>query len=217
MESKGIKNKGIYIISLLLAWLSMGCFYISNNTYVVLEDLNEKLGGGMNGWLYKLQCGFQQMGYEACIVLLMLTFFFVKFLPTLEKKLFKWSIPFAVVAAGCLLLCDAYYADHSWDRVFGNVTAVILSVIRGAGIAVLFFVLFHLVSRVTLVLSEENVPQNKRKVFWTTAGLVFLAWLPYLIIMFPGVISPDAGDEIAQLLGRKEYCWTENIVILKRK
>ena len=210
-----MKDKGKYIVSVVLAYLVLAGFYISNNTYEVLGDLHAKLGGGINGWLYKLQCGFQQMGYEACILLLFVTLFFIKFLPTLEKKLFKWSIPFSVVAGAFLLLCEAYYADYSWERVFGNLTAILLSILRGAGIAVLFFVLFHLVSRVTLILEEDNFSVNRRKTFFITAGLVFLAWIPYLIIMFPGIISPDAGDEIAQLLGRKDYCWTENTVILE--
>lgn len=206
---------GKYAISLLLAWMSIGCLYISNNTYVVLGDLNEKLGGGINGWLYKLQSGFQQMGYEACIIFVMLTFFFLKFLPTLEKELFRWSIPFAVGAAGCLLLSEAYYQDDSWDRVFGNTTAVLLSTFRAAGIAVLMFVLFHLVSRLRLELSGKSTLDNKRKAFWTTAGLIFLAWVPYLICMFPGIISSDAVDQFAQVLGRREYSWTKNTVILQ--
>jgi len=156
-----MKDKKKYILSLLLAWLSMGCFYVTNNTYVVLGDLNEKLGGGINGWLYKIQCAVEQMEYEGCIVLLLLTVVYAQLLPKLDRALFKWSIPFGAVAGVFLVLCESYYLDNNAQRVAGNITAIILSVVRMTGIAVLFFFLFHFISQISMVLSAENAPVKK--------------------------------------------------------
>lgn len=53
-----------------------------------------------------------------------------------------------------------------------------------------------------------------RKHCWLLlGGLIFLLWLPYFVISYPGNMTLDARDEIAQVLQQKEDSWTYQTVL----
>lgn len=42
---------------------------------------------------------------------------------------------------------------------------------------------------------------EKWKSFWVLWGIIFIAWLPYAIINYPGILSPDSITQINQIMG----------------
>ncbi len=211
-----MKIKNNYFISFILTILSMASICINNNTYTVLGDFNEELGGGINGLLWKIQKSLEAFQYTDIMIVFLLFFAFLYLIPLLDKNLFVWSIPFSAIASLFLLLCESYYEDNNWDRVFGNGTAFIFSMIRGIGTTILIFFLFQMINIIIIQLKEKR---DDKKNLWKNRFLVWLlifgAWIPYMIIMFPGNICADATDAIAQILGRKEYSWTASSVIFE--
>ncbi len=202
-------------ISFVLTLCSLFGICVSNNCYTVDGKLYEELGGGWNGWLWKIQKSLQQLGYEELCIGILLYFAFLYLLPKVKKNLSLWNILFGAVSALILLLCESYYHDNNWDRVFGNGTAVLLSIVRGIGIAIPASILFSLVSEIQ-VFTKDKSEKSTWKQFFVIFASVMVAWTPYLIIMFPGNVSADATDAIAQVLGYEEYCWTVKSVFQTR-
>ncbi len=53
----------------------------------------------------------------------------------------------------------------------------------------------------------ERVPVKKKKwlIFFGSSGIMLLAWLPYFIYMFPGVMTADSNWQMKQALGIEDY------------
>lgn len=53
----------------------------------------------------------------------------------------------------------------------------------------------------------NRVPTKKKKwlIFLGSSGIMLLAWLPYFIYMFPGVMTADSNWQMKQALGLDEY------------
>lgn len=55
--------------------------------------------------------------------------------------------------------------------------------------------------------NTDRVPNKKKKmlIFWGSSGIMLLAWLPYFIYMFPGVMTGDSNWQMKQVLGIDAY------------
>lgn len=47
----------------------------------------------------------------------------------------------------------------------------------------------------------EAEPALSASAFWSAFGLILAGWLPWLVLCFPGSLSQDASNQIAQILG----------------
>lgn len=201
-------------ICLFLSFLTGLALCIVNDNYIIPEELRLQLGGTVAVMLWQVNSAMSQPGYVMCMLIVLLYFAYRYLWNKLDKKFFKWSIPFSVIAAFVLLLCESYYQYNSWDKVFGGQMAFAMSVVRGIGIAVPIFFLFQIICNMQL---KADTNQQKIQYNWkrwlVQALLLFICWLPYMIVMFPGNFCPDASDEIAQIMGNREYCWTIKTIV----
>lgn len=55
--------------------------------------------------------------------------------------------------------------------------------------------------------NTDKVPNKKKKklIFFGSSGIMLLAWLPYFIYMFPGVMTTDSNWQMKQALGIDAY------------
>lgn len=195
-------------ICFILACVTSFSFSIENDIYVVTEEVASK----WQGLLWQIKSAICFPTYVAMILIVMIFFAYRQLWPKVERKLFKWSIPFAAVGSLVLLLCESYHKYDSWDKVFGGESVFLLSVVRGSGIGVLFFFCFHLINTIWIG-TEESISKQSWKKFLMVMGIMMLCWMPYIIIMFPGNVCPDTADEVAQILGESQYCWTIRSII----
>ena len=118
----------------------------------------------------------------------------------------------ALSFSGAQLLCGSYNDYDNWSELLGSGFSFGRSLVVILGTSVLFYhlilLLFDLIERTGQKETgrEEKFP---RKAFVRAALLIFLCWLPYLILFFPGTSSNDTASQIAQFFGYPT--WTRNM------
>lgn len=199
------REKSRFSACLMLAFISSFAFLIENDIYIAPQEISSKI----EVTLWQIKMAVKEPNYIALALIPALFFAYYFLWKKINWKILKVSIPFAVISALILMLCESYYQYDSWDKVFGGQSVVLLAVIRGCGIAVLFFFSFQVINSLQLeVFPLEFLDKKKCKEFICILFLFMVCWLPYIIIMYPGIICPDTADEVAQVLGNIDYCWT---------
>lgn len=120
-----------------------------------------------------------------------------------ERRLVIYAGVFSFVFAVTQLFCKAFdYAD-----VATPITENLFTISRACIIVVGYFIpTFCLVILVFTWLTEHATKQSigkydahpDLKQVCKLAGIIFLCWLPYLILFYPGVSNFDVGSEIMQ-------------------
>ena len=125
---------------------------------------------------------------------------------------FGAPIPSGVVVgalfSGFLLLGKSYEQTDSLYPVFGSPLRVCLSLMVFCGywvfFAVLLSALFRWTDRRLEMSSGQEAPLPKkaaRVVYFLYFGLIFAGWLPCLIACYPGSVTPDGANQLAQFFG----------------
>lgn len=102
------------------------------------------------------------------------------------------------------------YVMGTWQTLTGGLAnKLFLAFYFGCTIGGLFFlfyevVLFILVNSTKVVLFEEK-KSFPIKWFWITAGILFLCMIPFLLINFPAVMTPDSLSQYRQIIGTQHY------------
>lgn len=213
MNEKNEKKLSIkYIFLAILA--SLG-FCINNSAGVLTSE-----AGNMETLLFEkilgqLICGIQENSYIACLIVFLLYFAFKFVDGAIEKDYKKWGIPISVVSAVIVLLCKSYFECNSWQQVFGSQSAFGLSLLKGIGLAVMFYysvgIIFSFRLNSNSAVARRSI--SIEKVIKCTI-LILILWIPYMVIMFPGCMNADTRDQIAQCLGNRQYCFTSRMVEL---
>lgn len=126
---------------------------------------------------------------------------------------------FSQFAVFMLMLCDSYHKISSWDLVFGGECAVAVALVKifGIGIllyAVLSYILNYINSPKFSLTKEGLVKKSYKKDFLIYLLIILICWLPYIILLYPGSLTHDVVDEIAQIYGVKDACWTQRTIEL---
>lgn len=123
---------------------------------------------------------------------------------------------FSVFFALVTVFCESYHQTNTWDLVLGSKSALAIALIRMSGIAVLAYTcvvfIMHYVERFFAKIAGTQKCKYLSIVKY--ALLILLCWLPYIILLFPGCIAPDGQDQLAQVVGNKELCWSQRMVVL---
>lgn len=125
---------------------------------------------------------------------------------------------FAVCFSGMQFLGKSYSICDSWGMLFGGKFVFLraLLIILGASVPVYYLILFafHFMEKVS---GKENTGAGvfSGKYFVTAALLVFLCWLPYFILFFPGTSGNDTASQIAQFFGQST--WTRKLSAVRGK
>lgn len=102
--------------------------------------------------------------------------------------------------------------QNSWDAIFSTKFGIFKGFICSIGICIAFYVLILCLCEIVIpYIANYNMKENKYlKGNWKTILFVFMilviAWLPYYFILYPGPLTPDGRDQIAQILNDYESC-----------
>lgn len=196
-----------YIAAFVVTIMSSLAVIVSNGTYAANEQVKERLSSRLATIIWQIRSSLVDFDYSLILLLLVSFVGFVHLIPKVKKENIKWGIPFSLIAALFLLLCDSYAETDSWDKLFSSTSALFTSGLKGIGIATLAFFAFDLVNRVNIEEFEKNLFDN-RKAFLKFTAIIFVCWIPYMIIMAPGAMAQDTTDQFAQAMGRGDLSWT---------
>lgn len=195
------------VLCIILAILSSLSFCIVNDEYVAPLEIQGKL----EVLLWQIQEAVVLPDYIFSMAVILFYFAYRYLWQKMELRYMKVSIAFSAMASLILLLCESYYKYDSWQTIFGCRSAFLLSLVRGIGIGIPFFFLFQKINSLYIqnaIMEGASYTKNSWKKFGVLVFLLMLFWLPYIIIMYPGSFSPDTQDEIAQVLGKTDFCWS---------
>lgn len=196
------KSDKVCIWSAILSIISSFALIVNNISYEPTEGI-----GRASLFIKQIRSAFEDASYYVLFFVVLAFIAFLHLIPKNNKKLLKISIPFSIIAAFFLLLCDSYYQVASWDNVFGSMSAVVISLFKGAGAAVLAFFMYDIVNRISI---EKLTSPDKAGVkdFVKITLIMFVCWIPYMIIFSPGLMNCDVNDQFAQIMGNREVCWS---------
>ena len=210
------KKKPIHISTgikaFLLAILSSFALVVENGAHKIPENVEKTLSGQLSRYIWKLQAAFDEPSYYVLFFVVLAFFAFLYLIPRVSKKNIPWGVPFSCIAALFLLLCDSYYQTDSWNNVFGSWEALITSGIKGVGIAVLVFFVYDVINRINIEKVEKVQSTSTFKTFAVLTAIMFACWIPYMVIMAPGCMNPDARDQFGQMLNNPDMCWSVGTV-----
>lgn len=212
MVKKGIGNTRLNLLAGFLALLSSFSLVVNLKVKDIPENVEQLLVGGVDETIWKLASAFNPPSYYVLLMVIMAFFGFRFLIPRVDKRNFPVGIPFSAVSSLALLLCDSYYWTNSWDLVFGSTGSVILSLIRGVGISVLIFFAFDAFTKLKFSCSDCD-RKFSAKSFFVVTGLIFLCWVPYMVIMSPGSMAIDTKDQFGQIMGDPDMCWSVGTVV----
>lgn len=213
LEKKKTIHISTGIKAFLLAVLSSFALVVENGAHKIPESVEKTLSGQLSRYIWKLQAAFESPSYYVLFFVILAFFAFSYLIPKVNKKNIPWGVPFSCIAALFLLLCDSYYQTDSWDKVFGSWEALITSGIKGIGIAVLAFFVYDVINRIYIEKLENTGRVFTFKKFLVLTGIMFLCWVPYMVIMAPGSMSSDTRDQFGQILNNPDMCWTVDTVV----
>ena len=115
-----------------------------------------------------------------------------------------WESVLCFLFSGLLILGHSYEMIDSWDLAFGSLISLLLSVFTLFG---LFFLMQSVLAWAKLLMRKLSKSTVSLPTFWKKHPflmpwiLIFLCWLPYVLIRFPASLEFDAYRQIMQALG----------------
>lgn len=112
------------------------------------------------------------------------------------------AIMFAIIEVICMSINEDFTLNHVLDKWF---------LLNFSGYAILMWlfisIVYNFLENHTLKLNIKKIEQcklfsNLKKTCFIYISLIFLAWLPYFLRYFPGLLTLDSCDQVAQAIGR---------------
>lgn len=209
-EVKNQIHTKMCVKAVIFAIFSVFCFTVKNGTYRLAEEKIAQAGGWLPAQLSRIGAVFVN---PSSVYFILFCLFVCAFLFLMQRISFSYcrvSIVLSICYALLLLLSDSYFRYNNWNCVFGNGFAVLTSLMRGAGIGILFFFVMQFVLNIRL--QTEKGAFSFGRTFLIIGGLFVLCWLPYMIIMFPGAMNADTRDQVAQITGTEQFCFTARMI-----
>ncbi len=116
------------------------------------------------------------------------------------KKL--WPMSFAILFAIVYLVGDAFSQTNTAELLFGSMACIVKTVVRFLAFSIFFYwcliyAYIQLDRIMTLEIESEKANCSLKKL---TLGL-FVCWVPYLIIFYPGMLYTDSVTALLQWNG----------------
>lgn len=204
------------------AFITTGAFYLNLGVSTLPKDVTQyKL---FSIPLYRIIIHFiysvKPFNVYAVLIFVAVFYFYNKRKYFKAKPGAKISVfLFSQFATFMLMLCDSYRQTSSWNLVFSGECAVTVALIKTLGIGmllytVLTYILNYINSPKFSLTTDGAIKKSYKKDFAIYLLVILICWLPYVILLYPGTITHDAIDEIAQLYNNKDMCWTQRSIVL---
>ena len=147
------------------------------------------------------------------IIFIMLVFPIYNFLKkTIEnenKRKFTVSIIIAIAFAVIELICNSINTDYTLNHILDKwivLNFLGYSILAWATISSIY-TLFEQKSKYankSIKIKNVEILSDSRLSFIINAGLIFVAWLPYFLRYYPGLLTADSCAQVAQAIGIAE-------------
>lgn len=176
------------------------------NEYTILEQLRHKTR--LNYFFALLRMSLKE-GNEQVICQIVGVSVFILFLVLFSYQFSKREIISSAVMGSlfgiCMWIGAVYSKGESWNFAFVNKYMIMLDILYIAGYAVIMFGSFLAI--IKLINWYENKKEQERmkniaklkEVFLVSVVVVFVCWLPYYIIFWPGIQNADFQMQSLQL------------------
>ena len=134
--------------------------------------------------------------------------YYTKYRKLKLKKPFIFKI-LALIYSIFMLIGNSYETVGNYSLILGNIYVLIISFLMLIGY---YFLFDSLINFVCYFLKHKKFKKKDNKItdfifnkhpFILSFLIMFIAYLPYLIAYFPGILSPDPSFQIEQFLGIK--------------
>lgn len=126
------------------------------------------------------------------------------FLTAPTRKIAVWESVLSFLFSGLLILGHSYEMIDSWDLAFGSMVSFLLSVVTLIGLFLLMQAVLGWGKLLMQKLAHKEIVLPKfwqKHPFLTPWAIIFLCWLPYVLVRFPASLEFDAYRQIMQALG----------------
>lgn len=124
-----------------------------------------------------------------------------KVLEIKDKRLIICSTILGVVLASFAVVGGCINDNMSLSGIISSKTAFFVSIIKWCSyIVIISSTIMLLYDQLNKCHNKTEKPANKKS-FFIGWGIIFLAWIPYLLQYFPGIATPDSVDQIKQAIG----------------
>lgn len=125
-----------------------------------------------------------------------------------NNELTRWEKLFCCAFSLFLIIGDSYNAIDSWDLVFGSVLLFLMSVATLVGFTIItqcgLCWLKDLGSK--LLKKEVTMPALWEKhPFLFAWAVIFLCWVPYIIIRLPAAVDYDSYKQLEEIFGYRTF------------
>lgn len=213
------KNKtNLSIISFLLAGLTVFSYGLNSALAVIPEKVSDLAiyGQGFFRFLVDLVYSAKTPDLFTVLICVGVAYLYKERLfkeDNIKSRILVTSVSAVIVFA--LLLCHSYSTTNSWDLVFGGKIVFAKSLIKVIGFTPLVYIVVDYLINLSPVLTETGSrPKNPLKTIAVTTLIFMACWLPYFILLYPGCMTNDAFDQLAQAINSPDYCWSKNTIVL---
>ncbi|MCR4991208.1 MAG: DUF6020 family protein [Lachnospiraceae bacterium] len=133
-------------------------------------------------------------------------FLLIKFVLERTKGIDKYGVIVGVLFAFLYIWSFSYKQSNDTSILFANGYQVFMTIFLMIGFSSLFYLVFECI----YILFEERVKapsketDDGKKVFFISAGVIFICWMFWIVLNYPGSVALDAVGQINQFF-TKEY------------
>ena len=122
-----------------------------------------------------------------------------------NKRLKICTAILAVLFASFEIVGNSLNTYMNLDGILLNEIAILKSLIRFAGYFVIIYAIliniFDKLEKQEFITGKAKWFTSNKKSFFIVWAIIFVAWIPYFLNYYPGVITPDSMGQICQSIG----------------
>ena len=119
-----------------------------------------------------------------------------------------YKIILAIVFAIFTIIGYSYDSTNTWDLIFKSKIQFLKSIIVGISYYIVYKLIINYISEYIIPKVKYKESKNQvfnyifeKKSFIMPLLIILVCWLPYLIFLYPGILTVDAGNQIMQFFG----------------
>lgn len=127
----------------------------------------------------------------------------------LISNIFNWI--YSVVFSFVMVYGILFAQNRLWMLFSGSRSVLLLTLIKIVGIAIVVNLLLLDIEKYFIYQYEYSIPANSKT--WIHKDipwygwliLIFICWLPYLILFYPGIANPDSLNQLGEFFGHGSW------------
>lgn len=156
---------------------------------------------------------FENSGFTWTVVFLAFCMLFRKYCIEQSKRIDRVAAAMAVLLSGIMVIGNIIKTYNDISLSYFSKLQLFILLISFIGYSILFyffilkvFVLFYRDDEIKIKIIDNQYVNKFLKLYeekpfiWSFA-VIFICWLPYLIVTYPGSISYDGGTQLFQIMG----------------